>query len=146
MESTTLALIQRGYNEGRIVDEISRDHGVRREIVRADVTEFIASEILAMPGNDGLGLENGRRRLPIVPPPGEPDSEDTIRPAEAKLVATARTPQHQKLMAEGKNLCLQNKARSETISETGEKSQHFFGKVTHQGFQNAMISTRTEFW
>jgi hypothetical protein len=32
-------------------------------------------------------------------------------------VATARTLQDQKLMAESKNLCLQNEARSEAISE-----------------------------
>jgi hypothetical protein len=36
-----LELMQRGYDESRIADEISRDYGVSREVVRADVLEFI---------------------------------------------------------------------------------------------------------
>jgi hypothetical protein len=39
--SKILELMQRGYDESRIADEISRDYGVSREVVRADVTEFI---------------------------------------------------------------------------------------------------------
>jgi hypothetical protein len=36
-----LDLLQRGYDEARISDEISRDYGANREVVRADVIEFI---------------------------------------------------------------------------------------------------------
>jgi hypothetical protein len=36
-----LELMQRGYDESRIADEISRDYGVNREVVRADIIEFI---------------------------------------------------------------------------------------------------------
>jgi len=36
-----LELMQRGYDEPHIADEISRDYGMNREIVRADVMEFI---------------------------------------------------------------------------------------------------------
>jgi len=36
-----LELMQRGYDESRITDEISRDYGVSRELVRADVVDFI---------------------------------------------------------------------------------------------------------
>jgi coenzyme PQQ synthesis protein D (PqqD) len=36
-----LELMQRGYDEPRIADEISRDYGASREVVRADVIEFI---------------------------------------------------------------------------------------------------------
>ena len=36
-----LELLGRGYNELHIADEISRDYGANREIVRADVIEFI---------------------------------------------------------------------------------------------------------
>ena len=36
-----LELMQRGYDESRIAEEISRDYGASREVVRADVTEFI---------------------------------------------------------------------------------------------------------
>lgn len=36
-----LELMQRGYDESRIADEISRDYGASREVVRADVIEFI---------------------------------------------------------------------------------------------------------
>jgi hypothetical protein len=39
--SKILELMQRGYDESRIADEISRDYGVSREVVRADVLEFI---------------------------------------------------------------------------------------------------------
>lgn len=35
------ALMQRGYDESRIADEISRDYGANKDIVRADVIEFI---------------------------------------------------------------------------------------------------------
>jgi len=36
-----LELMQRGYDESRIADEISRDYGANKEVVRADVIEFI---------------------------------------------------------------------------------------------------------
>lgn len=36
-----LELMQRGYDESRIADEISRDYGVSRELVRIDVHDFI---------------------------------------------------------------------------------------------------------
>jgi Coenzyme PQQ synthesis protein D (PqqD) len=36
-----LSLMERGYDEPRIVEEISRDYGADREIVRSDVTEFL---------------------------------------------------------------------------------------------------------
>ena len=36
-----LELMQRGYDESRIADEISRDYGASKEVVRADVIEFI---------------------------------------------------------------------------------------------------------
>ena len=39
--SKILELMQRGYDENRIAEEISRAYGVSREVVRADVTEFI---------------------------------------------------------------------------------------------------------
>jgi hypothetical protein len=36
-----LELMQRGYDETRIADEISRDYGASTEVVHADVIEFI---------------------------------------------------------------------------------------------------------
>lgn len=36
-----LRLMERGYDESRIADEISRDYGASKEVVRADVIEFI---------------------------------------------------------------------------------------------------------
>ncbi len=39
--SKILELIQRGYDEPQIADEISRDYGASREVVRADVLDFI---------------------------------------------------------------------------------------------------------
>ena len=36
-----LELMQQGYDEFRIADEISRDYGASKEVVRADVIEFI---------------------------------------------------------------------------------------------------------
>ena len=36
-----LELMQRGHDETRIADEISRDYGASRELVRADVRDFI---------------------------------------------------------------------------------------------------------
>ena len=74
----------------------------------------IKPETLAVPGDDGFGLEDEQCRPPIIPQAGEPDPEDSIRTAETKLVATARTLQDQKLMAESKNLSLQNEARSKS--------------------------------
>jgi hypothetical protein len=54
-----LELMQRGHDEARIAEEISRDYGVEKEIVRADVAEFIESlekhQILqSVPGNGAL--------------------------------------------------------------------------------------------
>ena len=36
-----LELMQRGYDESRIADEISRSYGVNKEVVRVDVHDFI---------------------------------------------------------------------------------------------------------
>ncbi len=36
-----LELMQRGYDEAGIADEISRNYGADKEVVRADVVEFI---------------------------------------------------------------------------------------------------------
>jgi len=36
-----LELMQQGYDESRIADEISRSYGASREVVRADVLDFI---------------------------------------------------------------------------------------------------------
>ena len=36
-----LELMQRGYDETSIADEISRTYGANREVVRADVLDFI---------------------------------------------------------------------------------------------------------
>jgi hypothetical protein len=41
--SKILELMQRGLDESHIADEISRDYGANREVVRADVIEFIAA-------------------------------------------------------------------------------------------------------
>jgi hypothetical protein len=42
---------------------------------------------------------------------------------------TARTLQDQQLMAKSKNLCLQNSAGSETISQGEKKGQHGLGRL-----------------
>ena len=51
-----LELMQQGYDESRITDEISRDYQVPRDTVRADVLEFIESlhkhHVLAMRSAD----------------------------------------------------------------------------------------------
>ena len=39
--SKILELMQRGYDEALITEEIGRQYGVSREVVRVDVTEFI---------------------------------------------------------------------------------------------------------
>jgi hypothetical protein len=36
-----LELMQQGYDESRIADEISRSYGASSEVVRADVSDFI---------------------------------------------------------------------------------------------------------
>lgn len=38
-----LELMQRGLDEPSIAEEISRDYGASKEVVRADVAEFIAT-------------------------------------------------------------------------------------------------------
>lgn len=54
-----IQLLERGYDELRIANEISRDYGASSEVVRADVIEFIQAleknHILqAMPAAGGL--------------------------------------------------------------------------------------------
>ena len=38
-----LELMQQGHDESRIADEISRSYGANREVVRADVLDFIGT-------------------------------------------------------------------------------------------------------
>ena len=51
-----LELMQQGYDESRIADEISRDYQVPKDMVRADVLDFIATlqkhHVLAMRSAD----------------------------------------------------------------------------------------------
>jgi hypothetical protein len=51
-----LELMQQGYDESRIAEEISRDYQVPRDMVRADVLDFIETlhkhHVLAMRSTD----------------------------------------------------------------------------------------------
>src|SRR6202022_539782 len=86
-------------------------------------------ETLAMPGDDSLRLDKEQCRAPIVPQSRKPDPQDTVSPTETQPTPTARTLQDQKLMPECKNLCLQNSASSETISQREEYGQHGLGRL-----------------
>jgi len=77
-------------------------------------------ETPAMPGDDSLRLDKEQCRAPIVPQSRKPDPQDTVSPTETQPTPTARTLQDQKLMPKCKNLCLQNSASSETISQREE--------------------------
>src|SRR5882724_2798494 len=88
----------------------------------------IQSKPLAMPGDDRLRLDKEQCRAPIVPQSRKPDPQDTVSPTETQPTPTARTLQDQKLMPECKNLCLQNSASSETISQREEYGQHGLGR------------------
>jgi hypothetical protein len=57
-------------------------------------------------------------------------------------VRTARTQQEQELMAEGKNLCLQNGTASETVSQ---RQSTWFRKATGRDSVDATISLCTDF-
>src|SRR5260370_34468773 len=70
----------------------------------------------AMPGDNGLRLDNEQCRSPIVPQTCEPNRQDSVSPTEAELVRTARTLQDQELMSESKNLCLRSGPGSEPVS------------------------------
>src|SRR5260370_26453041 len=80
----------------------------------------IMAKALAMPGDNSLRFDEEQCRSPIVPQAREPDPQDAVGPAEREAMPTARTLQDQELMAESKNLCLQNSAGSETISQREE--------------------------
>jgi hypothetical protein len=95
----------------------------------ATLPSLIQSEPVAMPGDDSLRLDKEQCRAPIVPQSREPDPQGTVSPTETQPVPTARTLQDQKLMPECKNLCLQNGAGSETISQRGESGQHGLGRL-----------------
>jgi hypothetical protein len=84
----------------------------------------IQSKPLAMPCDDSLRVDKEQCRAPIVPQSRKPDPQDTVSPTETQPTPTARTLQDQKLMPECKNLCLQNSASSETISQREEYGQH----------------------
>ena len=89
-------------------------------------------ETPAMPGDDSLRLDKEQCRAPIVPQSRKPDPQDTVSPTETQPTPTARTLQDQKLMPlmpECKNLCLQNSASSETISQREEYGQHGLGRL-----------------
>lgn len=89
----------------------------------------IQSKPLAMPGDDSLRLDKEQCRAPIVPPSRKLDPQDTVSPTATQPTPTARTLQDQKLMPECKNLCLQNSASSETISQREEYGQHGLGRL-----------------
>jgi hypothetical protein len=82
-----------------------------------------------MPGDDSLRLDKEQCRAPIVPQSRKPDPQDPVSPTETQPTPTARTLQDQELMPECKNLCLQNSASSETISQREEYGQHGLGRL-----------------
>jgi hypothetical protein len=89
----------------------------------------IQSKPLAMPGDDRLRLDKEQCRAPIVPQSRKPDPQDTVSPTETQPTPTSRTLQDQKLMPECKNLCLQDSASSETISQREKYGQHGLGRL-----------------
>jgi hypothetical protein len=89
----------------------------------------IQTKPLAMPGDDRLRLDQEQCRAPIVPQSRKPDPQDTISPTETQPMPTSRTRQDQQLMPESKNLCLQNSASSETISQREKYGQDGLGKL-----------------
>jgi hypothetical protein len=80
----------------------------------------IQSEAFAVPGDNSFRFDKEQRRSPVVPQTGEPSPQGAVSPTETELMPTARTLQDQELMPESENLCLQNSASSETISQREE--------------------------
>jgi len=58
----------------------------------------------------------------------------------------ARTLQDQELMAEGKNLCLQNGASSETISQREKQGQHGPRRLPVAALQMQQFQCVRSFW
>ena len=56
------------------------------------------AEASTMPGKDGVGLNDGQRRAPAAPYPGQPDPEDAV-PGSQHEVFSRRTLQHADLVA-----------------------------------------------
>ena len=85
-----------------------------------------------LPKETRLRIANERKarcRAPIVPQSRKPDPQDTVSPTETQPTPTAQTLQDQKLMPEGKNLCSQNSASSETIPQGEEYGQDGRGRL-----------------
>jgi len=68
---------------------------------RAALPAPVEAESLAVPAEDGLGLDDHERAAPVVPEAKEPNPEDPIRALEPDAASPELALEHGYLMTEG---------------------------------------------
>ena len=78
------------------------------------------AEASTMPGKDGLGLNDGQRRAPAAPHPGQPDPHEAVHGSQPGTSSRA-TLKHADLVAQSQVLQLKGRARTENRGQGGEE-------------------------
>ena len=78
------------------------------------------AEAGTMPGKDRLGLNDGQRRAPAAPHPGQPDPEDAV-PGSQREVFSRGALKHADLVAQSQVIQLEASARTEDRGHCGKE-------------------------
>ena len=76
-----------------------------------------------MPCDDGLGFHDAEGRSSFRPNTGEPDPKKTIGKRQPQPLFLVPALEDKKLMARGKDLCLECNSRAERITQDREKGK-----------------------
>ena len=74
-----------------------------------------------MPCDDGLGFHDAEGRSPFRPNTGEPNPKKTIGQRQPQPLFLVPALEDEKLMAQGKDFCLECHSRAERITQDCEK-------------------------
>ena len=78
----------------------------------------IEPKAFAVPRDHGFRFHDAKRRFPVRPNTREPDPEKPITGRQVESPFLVPALEHEKLMAQGEDFCLQSRSRTERITKS----------------------------
>ena len=120
----------------------------RSTLTRATLPGPVQPKAFAMPGDHRLRFHDAKGRSPVRPHTGEPDPEETIGDRQPQALFLVPALEDEKLMAQGKDFCLECNSCTERITQDGEQGNQgrHHRRVGYRSFALSSIDTvRIEF-
>jgi hypothetical protein len=102
-----------------------------------------------MPRDDRLRLHDAKCRSPIRPHTGEPNPEETIGDRQPQALLLVLALEDEKLMAQGKDFCLECNSCTERVTQDGEQGnqgRHHRPEAYRGSAVSAIVQRRSSFW